>query len=165
MLISLPTNQSKPKMKRFFAILLLLLTVTTAATAQNVIVGERLPDLSLRRWLMDLEPEQTEYTCYLFYHSESELCKKALSKIKPLIDSAEWELGLVIVTKEEYEDAGVTLTEHLDDRIGVAFDLQGRAFRSLEVNFILSLIKRRVKSFYFQTVSYAPVILAFVTLG
>jgi hypothetical protein len=123
-------------MKRFFAILLLLLTVTTAATAQNVIIGERLPDLSLRRWLMDLEPEQTEYTCYLFYHSESELCKKALSKIKPLIESAEWELGLVIVTKEEYEDAGVTLTEHLDDRIGVAFDLQGRAFRSLEVNFI-----------------------------
>ena len=111
-------------MKRFFAILLLLLTATTATTAQNVIIGERLPDLSLRRWLMDLEPEQTEYTCYLFYHSESELCKKALAKIKPLIESDEWELGLV------------TLTEHLDDRIGVAFDLQGRAFRSLEVNFI-----------------------------
>ncbi len=123
-------------MKRFFAILLLVFTVVTEASAQNVIIGEKLPDMSLRKWLMDLEPSQAEYTCYLFHHSESELCSRALNIIKPLIKEATPQLNLVIITKEEYEDAGVTLTEHLNDNVCVAFDLQGRAFRSVGVNFI-----------------------------
>ena len=123
-------------MKRFFAILLFVLTLCYTASAQNVIIGERLPDLNLRKWLMDFQPEPTEYTCYLFYHSESERCKQALDIIKPLIDSSDSQMGLVIITKEGYEDAGVTLTEHLDDNIYVAFDLQGRAFRSIGVDFI-----------------------------
>lgn len=135
-------------MKRFFAILLYLLIVATTASAQDVIIGEKLPDLNLRKWLMDLEPEQTEYTCYLFIHSESELCKKSLAAIKPIIKNADSRLGLILITKEEYRDAGVALTSHLDDYISVAFDLHGRAFRNVEVSFIPFCIicddKRRV---------------------
>lgn len=123
-------------MKRFFSILLLLLATVSAVSAQSVIIGEKLPDLSLRKWLMDFEPSQAEYTCYLFCHSESNLCIKSLNAIKPLVKDDVHRLNLIIVTKEEYEDAGVTLTEHLDDNVFVAFDLQGRAFRSLDVNFI-----------------------------
>lgn len=123
-------------MKCFFAILLFVLMTAMSSSAQNVIIGEKLPDLSLRKWLMDFEPNQAEYTCYLFYHSESELCRKSLMAIKPLIQNSAPQLNLVVITKEEYADAGVTLTEHLDDYVYVSFDLQGRAFRSLEVNFI-----------------------------
>lgn len=123
-------------MKRFFAILLLFLITAADASAQSVIIGEKLPDMALRKWLMDFTPSQTEYTCYLFHHSESPLCIKALNAIKPLIKGVAQQMNLIIITKEEYEDAGVTLTEHLDDNIYVAFDLQGRAFRSLEVSFI-----------------------------
>ena len=38
--------------------------------------------------------------------------------------------------RELYEKAGVALTEHLDDRVGVAFDEGGRLFKQLEVSFI-----------------------------
>ncbi len=135
-------------MKRFCVILLLALSSLTTSYAQSVIIGEKLPDMNLRKYLMDFQPEQTPYTCYLFYHSKSELCKRSLTAIKPLIKDTNAQLGLVIITKEEYEDAGVTLTEHLDDYISVAFDLQGRAFRSVNVNFIPFCIicdhKRRV---------------------
>ena len=123
-------------MKQILMILFFVLTSLTTASAQNIIVGERLPEFSLRKWLMDLPPERSEYTCYLFYHSESALCAKSLNTIKPLIKEANAQLNLIIVTKEEYKDAGVTLTEHLDDNIYVAFDLQGRAFRSIGVDFI-----------------------------
>ena len=123
-------------MKQILMILFFVLTSPTTASAQNVIVGERLPELSLRKWLMDLPPERSEYTCYLFYHSESALCAKSLHAIKPLVKEVKTQLNLIIVTKEEYKDAGVTLTEHLDDNIYVAFDLQGRAFRSIGVDFI-----------------------------
>ena len=123
-------------MKKILMILFVVLTSLATASAQNVIVGEKLPDPSLRKWLMDLQPERGEYTCYLFYHSESVLCAKSLNAIKPLVKEANAQLNLVIITKEEYKDAGVTLTEHLDDNIYVAFDLQGRAFRSIGVDFI-----------------------------
>ncbi|MBR5139218.1 MAG: hypothetical protein IKV12_06700 [Alistipes sp.] len=123
-------------MKRIFAILLFILLHHCSLSAQNVIIGERLPDLGLRKWLMDFQPEQREYTCYLFYHSESEVCKRALSVVKPLVDGGESRMGLVIITKEEYEDAGVTLTGYLDDNVCVAFDINGRAFRSVGVDFI-----------------------------
>ena len=123
-------------MKKILTILFFVLTSLTTASAQNVIIGEKLPDLSLRKWLMDLPPERSEYTCYLFYHSESALCAKSLNAIKPLVKKANTQLNLIIVTKEEYKDAGVTLTEHLDDNIYVAFDLQGRAFRCIGVDFI-----------------------------
>ncbi len=123
-------------MKKILMILFFVLTSLATASAQNVIVGEKLPDPSLRKWLMDLQPERGEYTCYLFYHSESALCAKSLNAIKPLVKEANAQLNLVIITKEEYKDAGVTLTEHLDDNIYVAFDLQGRAFRSIGVDFI-----------------------------
>ena len=45
-------------------------------------------------------------------------------------------LNLIIMTKEKYGDAGVALTEHLEDRIGVAFDDNGRTFRYFGVKFI-----------------------------
>ena len=131
-----PDKPPKRQMKRFFAILLFVLTLTCSVSAQNVIIDERLPDLNLRKWLMDFQPEPTEYTCYLFYHSESEQCKRALNIIKPLIDDTDSRMGLVIITKEEYEDAGVTLTGHLDDNVCVAFDINGRAYRSVGVDFI-----------------------------
>ncbi len=123
-------------MKRLFAILFFISMQLCPISAQNVIVGERLPDLNLRKWLMDFQPEQREYTCYLFYHSESELCERALNVIKPLVGGDDSRVGVVIITKEEYEDAGVTLTGHLDDNVCVAFDINGRAFRSVGVDFI-----------------------------
>ena len=42
----------------------------------------------------------------------------------------------LICSEEDYDEAGVTLTEYLDDRVGVAFDEGGRAFRTLKVSFI-----------------------------
>ncbi len=45
-------------------------------------------------------------------------------------------MNLIIITKEKYGDAGVALTEHLEDRVGVAFDDNGRTFRTFGVKFI-----------------------------
>ena len=124
-------------MKRFFACIVFLFAIWGEGMCQNIIIGDKLPsDIRSRRWLMDMHPEASEYSCILFYHSESELCQQTLQKIKPLIEKYDPQLSLVIITKEEYDKAGVTLTEHLDDRIGVAFDDGGRIFKRLGVSFI-----------------------------
>ena len=126
-------------MKRFLltAALVVLATLTTiTANSQNIIVGDKMPEIKLRKWLMDFAPTQRTSTCYLFYHTESELCQHSLEKVKALVEPLAEQMNLVIVTKQSYDEAGVTLTEHLGDNIFVAFDQQGRMFRSLKVSFI-----------------------------
>ena len=124
-------------MKRLFLCIMLLLATYGEASCQNIIIGDRLPsDVRPRRWLMDMQPEDADFTCVLFYHSESRLCQDALNHIKTILTSYGAQINLVILTKERYEDAGATLTQHLDDHVGIAFDEGGRIFRRIGVSFI-----------------------------
>ena len=114
----------------------MILSLGSTLQAQNIIIGDKAPDLRIKQWLMDMQPEAAAYTCVLFYHSESPLCRKHISSVKSIAKEVDGELNIVILTKEKYGKAGVTLTEHLDDHIGVAFDDEGRTFRSYGVRFI-----------------------------
>lgn len=124
-------------MKRLILCTILALMTISDGVCQSVIVGDKLPStIFQRRWLMDIQPDEADYTCILFYHSESGLCQRVLNKVKTIVEEYGSSLNLVIITKERYDKAGVTLTEHLDDRVGVAFDEGGRLFKQLEVSFI-----------------------------
>lgn len=124
-------------MNRFLLVVTMLVAMLSAeCRAQSVVLGEKIPKLQLSRWLMDLQPEATDYTCLMFLHSESELCHSALRRVVPLVEQYGQRLNLVIITNESYDSAGVALTSLLDDRVGVAFDESGKTFRTLEVNFI-----------------------------
>ena len=124
-------------MKRFvFTVIIMIFSAVTYANAENIVIGDKIPKLHLQAWLMDIQPDQADFTCTLFYHSESELCRHCLKRIKRLIKDNAPYINLVIITKEEYSKAGVSLTEHLADNIGVAFDDRGRTFRYFGVKFI-----------------------------
>ena len=123
-------------MKRLILTLVIMLSAVVAASAQNVVIGEKLPETRFRKWLMDLQPEAADYTCMIFYHSESPLCRQCLRRVKNMVSKYGTKLNVIIVTKEDYDTAGVTLTEHLGDRMAVAFDDGGRAFRYFGVKFI-----------------------------
>lgn len=124
-------------MKRYAIILLaILFSATTYVKAENIVIGDKLPEMRLQAWLMDMQPDQASYTCILFYHTESELCKRSLKQIKRLVKANAPHFNMIIITKEDYKSAGVALTEHLADNIGVAFDDRGRTFRYFGVKFI-----------------------------
>ena len=123
-------------MKRLLIILCTLFTLPLCASAQSIIIGDKTPEMSVRKWLMDSQPSDAEYRCLLFYHSKSELCKQNLKIIKGLIGKYDGRINLSIITKEDYREAGVSLTEHLKEYIGVAFDDNGKTFRDFGVKFI-----------------------------
>ena len=131
--------------KRAIYLLTIALLWCGVLHAENIIIGDKIPDLSIDKWLMDIQPAPTDYTCILFYHSESELCRKSLKRIKHIVMNNP-QMNLVIITKEKYGDAGVALTEHLEDRIGVAFDENGRTFRYFGVKFIPFCVIHNKKS-------------------
>lgn len=123
-------------MKRLIILLTIIIGFATLAKAENIVLGEKLPDMRIDSWLMDLEPDDAPHTCILFHHSESPLCNKVLKRVKRLINKHKAEFNLIIITKEEYAAAGVALTEHLADNVGVAFDEKGRTFRAFGIKFI-----------------------------
>ena len=123
-------------MRKFLFVLTVFLSLFESTKGQNVVIGEVAPDLKIKQWLMDLQPEEADYTCILFYHSESPQCRKNLEKVKTLCRTAEGKINMVILTKEKYSEAGVTLTEHLGHNTCVAFDDAGRSFRNFGVKFI-----------------------------
>ena len=123
-------------MRKILFVLTAILCLLETAKCQNVVIGEVAPDLKIKQWLMDLQPEESDYTCILFYHSESPQCRKNLAKVKNLCKAAENKMNMVILTKEKYSEAGVTLTEHLGNNTCVAFDDAGRSFRNFGVKFI-----------------------------
>ena len=101
-------------MKRYAIILLaILFSATTYVKAENIVIGDKLPEMRLQAWLMDMQPDQASYTCILFYHTESELCKRSLKQIKRLVKANAPHFNMIIITKEDYTSAGVALTEHL----------------------------------------------------
>lgn len=123
-------------MRKFLFVLTAFLSLFETSKGQNVVIGEVAPDLKIKQWLMDLQPEEADYTCILFYHSESPQCRKNLEKVKTLCRTAEGKINMVILTKEKYSEAGVTLTEHLGHNTCVTFDDAGRSFRNFGVKFI-----------------------------
>lgn len=110
--------------------------ISAPTEAQNIILGEKVPDSRIRSWLMDLQPDEADYTCILFHHSQSPRCQESLSRIKRVVNKNKGKLNLIIITKEDYSKAGVTLTKHLSDQVGVAFDDGGRTFYAYGVRFI-----------------------------
>ena len=76
-------------MRKFLSVLIAVIGAATLANAQSVITGEVAPDLKVKQWLMDLQPEEADYTCIVFYHSESPQCRKWLGRVKSLTQSVE----------------------------------------------------------------------------
>ena len=135
LLNSLPSNCLK-QMKRFFTLMVALWLYNGITHAENIIIGDKIPDMRLQAWLMDMQPESADYTCTLFYHSESQLCQQSLLRIKQIVNQYAPKINLIIITKEAYADAGVTLTGFLSDNTSVGFDERGRTFRAFGVKFI-----------------------------
>lgn len=123
-------------MRRLCIIIFALLCSTTAALAQNIIIGDKIPKIRSHAWLMDAEPDSAPYTCIIFYHSESDLCNAALRGVKQLCREYKGQFNIVIITKEDYSVAGVSLTSALDNYSGVLFDNEGRIFRDFGVKFV-----------------------------
>ena len=123
-------------MRRVLIALAFIFGSIVTAHSQNITTGKVVPDLKIKQWLMDLRPDDADYTCVMFYHSESPQCHKYVSHIKSITKQASERINVIIITKEKYADAGVTLTEHLGGNVCVAFDDAGRSFRNFGIKFI-----------------------------
>ena len=71
------------------------------AAAQNVVLGERVPELKAPKWLDDREPTAAPATYIEFFHSSNPACTASLDKLKKLTGKLGTKLRVIVVTKED----------------------------------------------------------------
>lgn len=123
-------------MKRVTSLLAAVFLTLGTLQAQNIVIGERAPELKNITWLSDRQPVAAEFTLLVFFHSSNEGCMRALPNLEELSSKLGTKLRIAVVTQEEGEKIGPILSPYLSPRFGVALDPTKRTFSGFGVDFV-----------------------------
>ena len=110
-------------MKKVLLIWLLAAGFASAgATAQNIALGERVPELKIQTWLDNRQPEPAPTTYIEFFHSTNPACKTSLERLKEITGKSGTKLRVIVVTKEDPAKIAPLLRPYLSERISVGLN-------------------------------------------
>lgn len=112
-----------------------LLAGSGAAVAQNIVLGDRVPELKITKWLDDKQPEAAPATYIEFFHSANPACTASLKRLKEITDKAGSGLRVIVVTKEDAAKVTPLLRPYLSKRIGAALGME-KAFTAFGVSYV-----------------------------
>ena len=123
-------------MKRNILITLLVLLTAFAARAQEIVIGERVPDLRPTEWLGAAPAEDDRRaTLVVFYHTESQPCVEALPQLDRLVRGLK-DVRLIVVAMEPKERIAPSLAKYMSAQFYVAIDQSGNAFDSYGIRYV-----------------------------
>lgn len=105
------------------------------AAAQNIVLGDRVPELKISKWLDDNQPEAAPATYIEFFHSSNPACIASLKRLKEITDKTGAKLRVIVVTKEDAAKVTPLLRPYLSKRIGAALGTE-KAFTAFGVTYV-----------------------------
>ena len=120
------------------ALLILSFALASAigsVTAQNVVLGDRVPELKVSKWLDDRQPAAAPATYIEFFHSSNPACVTSLDKLKKLTGKLGTKLRVIVVTKEDPAKITSLLRPYLSQQIGVALGTE-KGFTAFGVTYV-----------------------------
>ena len=105
------------------------------AAAQNIVLGDRVPELKISKWLDDNQPEAAPATYIEFFHSSNPACIASLKRLKEITDKTGAKLRVIVVTKEDAAKVMPLLRPYLSKRIGAALGTE-KAFTAFGVTYV-----------------------------
>lgn len=123
-------------MKRTIFLTLVALVASLAVRAQEIIIGERVPDFRPTEWL-GAQPSEDDRraTLLVFYHTESQPCVETLPHIDSLARAMKNE-RVIVVAMEPKERIAPSLARYMSERFYVAIDLSERVFKSYGIRYV-----------------------------
>lgn len=112
-----------------------LASAAGSASAQNVVLGDRVPDLKVPKWLDDRQPAAAPATYIEFFHSSNPACVTSLDKLKKLTGKLGTKLRVIVVTKEDPAKITSLLRPYLSQQIGVALGAE-KGFTAFGVTYV-----------------------------
>lgn len=119
-------------MKRVLLLLTVVFCTLGASHAQNIVIGERAPELKSVTWLASRNPAAADLSYLVFFHSSNKGCTASLDALRDLCS----KLRIIIITQEDSEKIAPILTPYISERIGVALDHDKKVFGSFGVDFV-----------------------------
>ncbi len=124
-------------MKRRVSILLATLMLPFgAAMAQNIILGEKTPEIKAVTWLDDHQANAAQWTYIEFYHPTNKACQTSLGQLKKLTEKMNTKLRIVVITQESADKVAEALRPYLSPQIAVGIDTQGKVFAAYGISYI-----------------------------
>ena len=123
-------------MKRTIFFTLVALVASLAVRAQEIVIGERVPDFRPTEWL-GAQPSEDDRraTLLVFYHTESQPCVETLPHIDSLARAMKNE-RVIVVAMEPKERIAPSLARYMSERFYVAIDLSEKVFKSYGIRYV-----------------------------
>ena len=123
-------------MKRTIFLTLVALVASLAVRAQEIVIGERVPDFRPTEWLgAQPSDDDRRATLLVFYHTESQPCVETLPHIDSLARAMKNE-RVIVVAMEPKERIAPSLARYMSERFYVAIDLSERVFKSYGIRYV-----------------------------
>ena len=107
----------------------------SGATAQNIVLGEKVPELKAALWLDDRHPVSAPVTYIEFFHSSNPACVASLKRLKELSLVSESKLRVIVVTREDTTKVAPLLRPYLSPRFTSVLRA-GKGFAAFGVTYV-----------------------------
>lgn len=88
-------------MKRVLLLLTVVFCTLGASHAQNIVIGERAPELKSVTWLASRNPAAADLSYLVFFHSSNKGCTASLDALRDLSNKLGSKLRIIIITQED----------------------------------------------------------------
>ncbi|MEG1621790.1 MAG: hypothetical protein RR330_00300 [Alistipes sp.] len=124
-------------MKKILWIFILLSMFSSASVAQNILLGERVPEIKSEAWLQGQEPAAKPLTYIEFYHSKHKGSAASLAHLEQLARTFDTKLKIIVITNEKQANFEAQLTPYLtrNANFGVLTD-GSKIFTAYGVNYL-----------------------------
>lgn len=124
-------------MKKTLLLLLLALAAPFAAVqAQNIALGQRVPELKVAAWLGGQQPGNAPLTYVEFFHSSNPGCIESLGRLRTMTNKYGTKLRVIVLTQEKEEIVAPLLAPYLSQHISAGIDPAGRIFSAFGVVYV-----------------------------
>lgn len=129
-------------------ILLLLACCAVPGRGQNLMIGERIPDLPVTEWLGGEQPKEAPFTFINFFHSTNSACVSSLAYLQHLVNKFGTKLQAVTVIQQSDENGAAIAAPYRSELFTVGVDVDNLALEAFGIHFVpfglLVDAKRRV---------------------
>lgn len=119
--------------------LLILLAVCglgiSLAQAQNIILGEKVPDLKPAGWIDNRHPAPASITYVEFFHSSNPACLRSLKRLRDLATRSKPAMRVIVVTREDTARIAPLIRPYLGQRVSAAVHAE-RGFAAFGVTYV-----------------------------
>ncbi len=124
------------KKQGFFWILLVWTLSVFPLRAQNAALGQKVPEIRAEAWLDGVRPASASLTVLTFFTVSNPVCEQTLEHLYALTEKADNRLRVIIVTRDDEAKTAPVMAPYLSPRMTVAFDTDGKIFKSFGVDYV-----------------------------